>query len=198
MRINNAGAVLVGTTTPAGSETLRVGGTIHALNLPVTANGVFNATDSVYEISTAGPALSLGFGRFQGKINPSAVGDSTIAVRFLMDSSISGGAGNCCILKLYDALIHSNSGSFDIKEQHYHFSFKATPTSGLIFPTTPAYADSSTGQASESATITISNPTFRGVTQGTPYYIQFDLALGSGRTNPAHSVCYELLILRTS
>jgi hypothetical protein len=198
MRINNAGAVLVGATTPVGSETLRVGGTVHALNLPVTANGVFNATDSVYEVSTAGAALSSQFGKFQGRINPSNVADSTIAVRFLMDASISASAGNCCILKLYDTLIHSNAGSFDIKEQHYHFLFKMSGTSNLVFPVTPAYSDSATGQSNESATMTLSNPTFRGATQGAPTYVQFDLALGSGRTNPRHVVCYEFLVLRTS
>jgi len=199
MRINNAGAVLVGATTPVGSETLRVDGTVHALNLPVTANGVFNATDSVYEMSTGGLSLSAGFAKFQGRINPSAVGDSTIAVRFLIDGTTAGaGQGLLCVLKLYDTLLHANVGFFDIKEQHYHFIYKQSSSSALAFPTTPAYSDSATGQSNESATITVSNPTFRGNTQGAPFYVQFDLALGSGRTSANHVVLYELLALRNN
>ena len=195
MRINNAGKILLGTTTAVAGETVRVGGSIRASNTAAVADGVFNATDSVYEIAAS--LETINFGRLQGVVNSSAVGDSTISVRFLTESGwlTAGGNGKNCILKLYQSLQHANSGNFDIKEQHYHFLYKQSSTSALAFPTTPAYTDSATGQTNESATMTLSNPTFRGTTQGTPYYVQFDLALGSGRTNPLHQVFYELIVL---
>ena len=105
------------------------------------------------------------------------------------------------VLRLRATVRHSNSGSFDILTSDFHFAHYVVATSSVAFPTTAAYADGATGQANESLAITISNPTQAGATElGTSYpdtYVQIDVGVSSGRSNPVYSLAYELELIRT-
>lgn len=98
-------------------------------------------------------------------------------------------------LRLAAFLRHSNAGSFDIEVVEYHFMHTVAATSGLSFPTSPAWKTLPTGQANESLTIAASNPIQVGVSQvgvNGDSWLQFDLTVASGRTSPMLRVTYEL------
>ena len=100
-------------------------------------------------------------------------------------------------IKLIAMLLHQNSGLFEqvVKEFNFCFGAAAGP-SLLVFPTAPLFASATTGQTNAgSLTLTLINPTFAGVTQignNTDHFVQFDVQMTSGRTEPSYSLLYEL------
>ena len=105
------------------------------------------------------------------------------------------------VLRLRATVRHSNAGSFDILTKAFHFYHKVVGTSIVEWPTTAAYTDGLTGQASESLALTISSPTQAGATElGASYpdsWVQADVSVSSSRTSPVYSLTYELELIRS-
>lgn len=100
------------------------------------------------------------------------------------------------ILRLKGAVRHSNSGSFDIQSNEYHFYQQVLTTSFITWPTTPSRSDGLTGQSNESLTIALGSVAAAGASQlGTgdqDYYVETEVTLTSGRTNPVYQLTYDL------
>jgi hypothetical protein len=88
---------------------------------------------------------------------------------------------------------HFNTGTFDMLTESFDFYHRIIGTSRIYFLTTPSYKSADTGQTNESLSFAISNISQSGLSEsfGQPW-IQFDIELSSGRTNPIYSLDYEL------
>lgn len=99
-------------------------------------------------------------------------------------------------LKLFATVAHSSSGAFSTQEKDFNFSFTVQDTSALYFPTTAIYTSGLSGQPGEGVVITISAPTFAGVTQigAGDNYIEVPITLTAAGSSPVFSLSYELEI----
>lgn len=164
-------------------------------NTPYRDDAVYDAGATAYisDLSGANIQNESLFG--QGKFFTNLAGDQTVKCRLVYNRI---NVFNMGVLRLTAVLRHRNSGSFDILVHEYHFAHKVANVSDLTFPLTPAYTSGATGQSNESLTMTLQNPTQFGETQGSePYYVEFELVMGSGRTSPLHNVWFDLQMFGT-
>ncbi|MCF7853334.1 MAG: hypothetical protein K9N51_00940 [Candidatus Pacebacteria bacterium] len=96
------------------------------------------------------------------------------------------------VLKLKAVVDHANAGGYQILEQHYHFKHKRVSAYGLSFQADPVYVNQPAGQQNATLEMALSNPVF-GANEGSgERWFQVDVNLGSGRTNPAYHLFYEI------
>ncbi len=98
-------------------------------------------------------------------------------------------------IKLFSTVFHQSAGVFSTQEKHFNFSFQVQATSALYFPTVAVFTSGLSGQAGEGVVITISAPTFAGVSQLGPNgddYIDIPITLTAAGTTPTFSLTYEI------
>ncbi len=96
------------------------------------------------------------------------------------------------VLKLRAVVDHSNAGSYQILEKHYHFKHKRVKSYGLSFETDPVYVSQPAGQSNATLEMTLSNPVFGPKDDNGKRWFQVDVNLKSGRTNPTYHMFYEI------
>lgn len=104
-----------------------------------------------------------------------------------------------CLLKLRGTVRHNNAGAVSYQERHFVFYHQSGEPSNVIFPVTPIFTSVAQGIANESLDISVGNVTQAGATQlgaTQDFYVQFDVTLSSGRTNPFYGLTYELEMFR--
>lgn len=93
-------------------------------------------------------------------------------------------------IELIFTLVHQNTGFFSSKRKIWNFVLDLND--GLVFPPTPIFSSSPSGQTNESGDVTVG--TFAS-SVSTDTYAQFAATLTSGgRTSPVTSLDYELIL----
>lgn len=101
------------------------------------------------------------------------------------------------VIRLRATVRHGNVGAFDILTKEFHFFHNAASNGSVVFPTTPAYVDAPTGQDNESLAMTVTGtPTQSGRNAGNDTWVQIDVTLSSGRTNPIYGLTYDLELIK--